>query len=371
MSETKPIVILGVFVADTAYRAERQPRMGETILGNDFKLGPGGKGSNQSVAAARLGADVSFITRLGEDAFAELARKTWADAGVKPVATSDPDSYTGAAYIFIEEATGNNAIIISPGAAAKISVADVESNAALIRSASRLRHAAGAAAAGSGPGAGDRARGRRDDGAQPGAGRPSRGPHLHALRLSHAERERDGGADRPAGHLRSRRRGRPPTRCSGRAPARPSSRSASRARSTTRPSTSQLVPAVRAGRVVETTGRGRRLQRRLRHRARTRHGAACGGALRMRRRRHLGHPARHGAVHADARRGGGAARRHVTEARRDVSATASRRRPSPPIRAHRRRPASRDRRRRRRSRPARRNGRPGCARGAPPNDPGS
>ena len=49
---TKPIVILGIFVADTAYRAERQPKMGETILGTSFVLGPGGKGSNQSVAAA-------------------------------------------------------------------------------------------------------------------------------------------------------------------------------------------------------------------------------------------------------------------------------------------------------------------------------
>ncbi|HET7411775.1 MAG TPA: ribokinase, partial [Pararhizobium sp.] len=57
MTHSRPIVILGVFVADTAYRASRQPKIGETILGNDFKLGPGGKGSNQSVAAGRLGAD--------------------------------------------------------------------------------------------------------------------------------------------------------------------------------------------------------------------------------------------------------------------------------------------------------------------------
>src|SRR5690606_113985 len=49
------VVVLGVFVADTAYRADRQPMMGETILGLDFKLGPGGKGSNQAVAAAKLG----------------------------------------------------------------------------------------------------------------------------------------------------------------------------------------------------------------------------------------------------------------------------------------------------------------------------
>ncbi len=49
-------MILGVFVADTAYRAERAPRRGETIIGNSFALGPGGKGSNQAVAAAKLGA---------------------------------------------------------------------------------------------------------------------------------------------------------------------------------------------------------------------------------------------------------------------------------------------------------------------------
>ncbi|MGD9913061.1 MAG: PfkB family carbohydrate kinase, partial [Rhizobiaceae bacterium] len=69
----RPIVILGVFVADTAYRATRAPRMGETILVTDFKLGPGGKGSNQAVAAGRLGGDVSFITRLGRDPFAAMA----------------------------------------------------------------------------------------------------------------------------------------------------------------------------------------------------------------------------------------------------------------------------------------------------------
>ncbi|WP_343082296.1 ribokinase [Ostreiculturibacter nitratireducens] len=126
------IVILGVFVADTAYRAERQPRMGETILGNSFVLGPGGKGSNQSVAAAMAGGRVHFITRLGRDPFADMARATWARAGVNPEVTEDPDSYTGAAYIFIEDATGNNAIIISPGAAGRISVSDVEERAGLI-----------------------------------------------------------------------------------------------------------------------------------------------------------------------------------------------------------------------------------------------
>jgi ribokinase len=129
------IVILGVFVADTAYRADRQPKMGETILGRSFALGPGGKGSNQSVAAGMAGGDVAFLSRLGRDDFAQMARATWAKAGVTPVITEDPDSYTGAAYIFVEEATGNNAIIIAPGAAARISVADIEVQKALIAGA--------------------------------------------------------------------------------------------------------------------------------------------------------------------------------------------------------------------------------------------
>jgi ribokinase len=129
------IVILGVFVADTAYRAERAPRMGETIIGNSFALGPGGKGSNQAVAAARLGADVTFLSKLGRDPFADMAFKTWADAGVTPVVTQSDGHATGAAYIFIEEATGDNAIIVCPGAAATIAISDVESNADLIGSA--------------------------------------------------------------------------------------------------------------------------------------------------------------------------------------------------------------------------------------------
>ncbi|MCW1917617.1 ribokinase [Rhodobacter sp. KR11] len=129
------VVNLGVFVADTAYRAARQPKMGETILGRSFVLGPGGKGSNQSVASAMAGAETHFISRLGADAFADIALATWAKAGVHPAVTQDPQSYTGAAYIFIEDATGNNAIIISPGAAADISNADIDANKALIESA--------------------------------------------------------------------------------------------------------------------------------------------------------------------------------------------------------------------------------------------
>ena len=131
----KPIVILGIFVADTAYRADRQPKMGETILGHSFVLGPGGKGSNQSVAAAMAGGRVHIITRLGDDAFAEIARAVWAKAGVTAEVKVDAESYTGAAYIFIEEASGNNAIIVAAGAAGRLSPEDVEAKADLIESA--------------------------------------------------------------------------------------------------------------------------------------------------------------------------------------------------------------------------------------------
>ena len=94
------VVILGVFVADTAYRAARAPKMGETIMGESFALGPGGKGSNQAVAAAMAGAETHMITRLARDPFGDMALATWAKAGVVPEVKIDAESYTGAAYIF-------------------------------------------------------------------------------------------------------------------------------------------------------------------------------------------------------------------------------------------------------------------------------
>jgi len=77
------VVVLGVFVADTAYRADRMPKMGETLLGNSFVLGPGGKGSNQAVAAGRMGAECHMMTRLGKDDFAQMALSTWAEATMR------------------------------------------------------------------------------------------------------------------------------------------------------------------------------------------------------------------------------------------------------------------------------------------------
>jgi ribokinase len=91
--------------------------MGETILGKGFRIGPGGKGSNQSIAAARAGGKVALITRVGRDPFGEIARKTWATDGVDTSAViEDTANPTGAAFIFVSTETGNNAIIVESGA---------------------------------------------------------------------------------------------------------------------------------------------------------------------------------------------------------------------------------------------------------------
>ncbi|MGJ4944010.1 ribokinase [Bradyrhizobium sp. HKCCYLS1011] len=126
------VAILGVFVADLAFRASRLPTIGETMIGSGFAVGPGGKGSNQAVAAARAGAGVSFISRIGKDTFAELALKTWAAEGIVPRVTQVETS-TGAAFIYVHETRGDNAIIIVPGAAGGICVADVDAAADAIR----------------------------------------------------------------------------------------------------------------------------------------------------------------------------------------------------------------------------------------------
>jgi ribokinase len=120
------VVILGVFVADLAFRAGRLPAIGETIVGSGFAVGPGGKGSNQAVAAARAGAQVAFCTRLGNDAFGESARATWAAEGITTRAKAVEGVATGAAHIFVDETTGMNAIIVAAGAAGTMEPADVD-----------------------------------------------------------------------------------------------------------------------------------------------------------------------------------------------------------------------------------------------------
>jgi ribokinase len=128
------VAVLGVFVVDLAFRAGSLPAIGETIAGSGFAMGPGGKGSNQAVAAARAGAGVTIISRIGNDAFGELAIKTWETEGITPRVVRTAEAPTGAAFIYVHETRGDNAIIVVPGAAGGLSAADVDAAADAIRS---------------------------------------------------------------------------------------------------------------------------------------------------------------------------------------------------------------------------------------------
>ena len=136
MGTQKGVAILGIFVADLAFRASRMPGIGETIAGSGFKAGPGGKGSNQAVAAARVGASVTFISKIGRDEFGAIALATWKREAITPRVIEMTDQPTGAAFIYVNEVNGENAIIVVPGAAATISPDDVDKAADAIRSAS-------------------------------------------------------------------------------------------------------------------------------------------------------------------------------------------------------------------------------------------
>src|SRR5882757_3885430 len=117
------VVILGIFVADLAFRATRMPAIGETLAGIGFKMGPGGKGSNQAVAASRAGAAVTFISKIGRDDFGAVALSTWSREGITAAVDQSDTEPTGAAFIYVNDTTGENAIIVVPGAAATITAA--------------------------------------------------------------------------------------------------------------------------------------------------------------------------------------------------------------------------------------------------------
>jgi ribokinase len=103
------------------------PAWGETILGIAFKLGPGGKGSNQAVAAARLNSEVRLITKLGRDAFGDMARKFYREQGISlDLIYEDPEESSGTATIVVDERTRENTIIVVQGACGNLTVAEVE-----------------------------------------------------------------------------------------------------------------------------------------------------------------------------------------------------------------------------------------------------
>jgi len=123
----KWVTVMGSFVADLAFRVDRVPAWGETLMGPSFQLGPGGKGSNQAVAAARAGGKVSFISKLGPDAFGQMARDMYAKEGIDTQFLFKTASPTGAAAIIIDAVKGENAIIVVPGACFEVTTGEVDS----------------------------------------------------------------------------------------------------------------------------------------------------------------------------------------------------------------------------------------------------
>ena len=120
------IVVVGSFNNDLVSYMKRMPRPGETVHGDTFVTGAGGKGSNQAVAAARLGADVTFIGRLGKDVFANLAYEIWDAEGVNhEFVVQDEQHATGVAPIFVDSA-GENMIVVVLGANSRVQSSDID-----------------------------------------------------------------------------------------------------------------------------------------------------------------------------------------------------------------------------------------------------
>lgn len=121
------IAVIGSFIVDLMARAPHLPEPGETVMGTFFKSGPGGKGSNQAIAARRAGCDVMFATKLGRDDFARIARDFYQAEGLDTTYVFDTDrAATGTALISVDEQTRQNEIIVVPGACETFDEADIQ-----------------------------------------------------------------------------------------------------------------------------------------------------------------------------------------------------------------------------------------------------
>ena len=122
----KKIVVFGSFVVDLMGRGPHLPVPGETVKSGFFKMGAGGKGFNQGVAAHKSGGDVTMITKLGKDTFAEIALGTMRELGMDTSRVIQTEEYaTGVALIEVDENSGQNAIMVIPSACDHISDAEV------------------------------------------------------------------------------------------------------------------------------------------------------------------------------------------------------------------------------------------------------
>ena len=126
MKNTPHIIVVGSSNMDLVVKSARIPAVGETILGGDFIMAPGGKGANQAVAAAKLGTKVFFIAKLGDDIFGAKSLENFKNEGVNTkYVTRTKDAPSGVALIAVDQA-GNNAIVVAPGANQKLTKNDLE-----------------------------------------------------------------------------------------------------------------------------------------------------------------------------------------------------------------------------------------------------
>ena len=110
------IIVVGIFVVDLSFKSTKLPKLGETVIGGSYNIGPGGKGSNQCVAIARAGGDVSLIARIGDDQFGTMGLNLYEseNVGIEGLIIAKDDK-TGSAAISIDK-FGMNSIIVVPGA---------------------------------------------------------------------------------------------------------------------------------------------------------------------------------------------------------------------------------------------------------------
>ncbi|MEE8391968.1 MAG: ribokinase [Anaerolineae bacterium] len=135
---TAHITVVGSLNMDLVARAPRIPQPSETIIGGDFHTVPGGKGANQAVAVARLGAQVAMVGRVGRDAFAKPLLDNLDATGVDHTfVIQDPEAATGVALIVVDDA-GQNSIVVASGANMRLSPADVDGAETAIASADAL-----------------------------------------------------------------------------------------------------------------------------------------------------------------------------------------------------------------------------------------
>jgi ribokinase len=127
------ISILGIYVADLAFFGKSIPIPGETLIGDNYVIGPGGKGSNQAVAAAKAGAKTFFISKIGNDQFGNMATTIYDEANVdySQVIISSEHA-TGAAGILVDKKSGKNAINVVPGAAGALTNKDIDNASEVI-----------------------------------------------------------------------------------------------------------------------------------------------------------------------------------------------------------------------------------------------